>query len=164
LGEEGQYIIRNPRQWISQVAPYALLSLQVLRIAAPIAGGAIGLATDAVKNQYEPTFKFMNGLIKAAGEGKPNLEQYSDTTDHRDMSISKTEGAALRAYHQLLAEASKNWQPGDAVIYGMVDGDLDDVIMRRMTAKSTGDVLWVCPKHNKIYDPGLPHIPEQYSA
>ena len=164
LGEEGQYIIRNPRHWLSQVAPYALLSLQVLRIAAPIAGGAIGLAADAIKDAYEPTFDFMDGLLQAASEGKSALENYADAIDHRDMPISKAEGAALRAYHRLLAEANKSWKPGDKVIYGMVDGDWDEVILRRVTAKNTGDVLWVCPEHYKIYDPGLPHIPEQWRA
>ena len=164
LGAEGQYTIRNPRQWVNRVAPYALLSLQVLRIAAPIAGGAIGLASDTIKDKYEPTFKFMDGLLKAAGEGNSSLEDYADAIDHRDMPISKAEGTALRAYHRLLAEANKSWQPGDKVIYDMVDGDLNEVIMRRVTAKSTGDVLWVCPEHYKVYDPGLPHIPEQLPA
>ena len=31
----------------------------------------------------------------------------------------------------------------------------------RMVTTKTGDILWVCPKHYKVYDPGLPTLPEQ---
>ncbi len=61
-------------------------------------------------------------------------------------AISHVEGAGLREFHALLKEIDKKQTWGG---------------LRRVTAKATGDVLWVCRKHYKIYDPGLPKLPKQ---
>ena len=61
-------------------------------------------------------------------------------------AISHVEGAALREFHALLNEIDKKKTWGG---------------LRRVVAKATGDVLWVCRKHYKIYDPGLPKQPKQ---
>ena len=97
LGKESQYIIHTPRKWVARIAPYALLAVKVLRIVAPLSVGIAGLAEDAFKGQYEPSFKFMEQLSKSAGEIKPDIE---DTTDHVDhlgyRSLTRTEGEGLR--------------------------------------------------------------------
>jgi hypothetical protein len=165
LGTHGQIRIRNPLRWIAQVTPYALLSLKVLRIALPVAIGAIGLAEDAVKDRYEADFKFTDSWVKAASEVKGKIEEAGERYDRFDYpSLSHAEGAGLRAFHQLLAAEHGSWQPGDAVIGPTVESDSNEPILRRVVDKKTGDVLWVCPRHYREYDPGLPVIPEQTSS
>ena len=146
-GEEGHYIIPNPREWVTKIAPYALLVLKLLRVVAPLAGGALGLASDAVQDQYKPLSDFLGKLVSAASEAKPPLEEGTDRIDPRkyDGYLSRAEGAGLAAFHALLTEVG--WKPGAANL-------------RRITDKKSGDVLWVCPTHYKVYDPGLPVLPE----
>jgi internalin A len=147
LGEEGQYIIRTPRKWVARIAPYALLAVKVLRIAAPLSVGIVGVAEDAIKDQLEPSFKLMEQLSKSAGEIRQDIGDATDHVDHFGYrSLTRTEGEGLRAFHDLLAEVG--WKPGAANL-------------RRVTDKKTGDVLWVCPVHYSEYDPGLPEIPAQ---
>jgi hypothetical protein len=146
LTPEGQYILRNPKRWAASLAPYAQLSLKVLRIAAPLAAGAIGLAEQGVRDQWEDQFKFMEQLSKAATVLTPDVEDLSDHIDHRHYAISRAEGAGLRAFHDLLAEVG--WKEGAANL-------------RKVSDKSSFDILWVCPEHYKIYDPDLVKLPEQ---
>jgi GTPase SAR1 family protein len=145
-GAEGRYIIRTPREWVTRIAPYALLTLKVLRVAAPIASGAIGLAEKSLQEQHKGTFDFMDKLTRAASEGKAGLEEATSRVDHLDHAISRAEGKGLRAFHDLLKEVG--WKPGAANL-------------QRVSDKSTGDVLWVCPTHYREYDPGLPVLPKQ---
>ena len=143
LGDEGQYRFRNPREWVYQIAPYALLATKVLRVAAPFAYGAATM----LDSQFEDTFKFMEELSKSAAALTPEMDAAAKRIEHLDYPYrTRAEGAGLRAFHDLLEHVG--WQPGAANL-------------RRVTDKSTGDVLWVCPMHYKEYDPGLPVIPEQ---
>ncbi|MCB0200221.1 MAG: leucine-rich repeat domain-containing protein [Anaerolineae bacterium] len=143
---EGQYIMRNPRQWAIKLSPYAQLSLKVLRIAAPISVGAVGLAEQGIKDQWEDRFKFMEELSKGAAVLKPDLDKLSSRINDRQYPIARAEGEGLRAFHDLLAEVG--WKEGAANL-------------RKVSDKKTGDILWVCPAHYKEYDPGLPVLPEQ---
>ena len=143
---EGQYMMHNPRRWATRLAPYALLSLKVLRIAAPIAVGAVGLAEQGIQDQWEERFKFMEQLSKGGAVMTSDLEDVSDRINDHQYPISRAEGEGLRAFHDLLAEVG--WKPGAANL-------------RRVSDKKTGDILWVCPTHYTEYDPGLPVLPEQ---
>ncbi|UCE61112.1 MAG: hypothetical protein JSU63_05045 [Phycisphaerales bacterium] len=61
-----------------------------------------------------------------------------------DLGLSRAEGAGLRAFHQLLKQQDK-------------DGTKTWGGLRRVINPS-GDVLWVCPEHYKVYDRGLPTV------
>lgn len=145
-GDEGCYHIPNPRKWVTKIAPYALLAVKLLRIAAPLAAGVVGMAEQAFQDKHEATFDLMEKLSKSAAEVKPDLQESAHRIDHLKYPYSRAEGAGLRAFHDLLAEVG--WKPGAANL-------------RRVTDKTSGDVLWVCATHYKEYDPGLPVLPEQ---
>ncbi|MCP4540322.1 MAG: hypothetical protein GY832_24555 [Chloroflexi bacterium] len=146
-GPAGHYVIPTPKKWVARIAPYASLALQVLRIAAPVAGGAISLADEVLRDQYKPIFDAMGKFVSAASEVRPALQDTASHVDHLDHPYhTSAEGASLRAFHDLLAQVG--WKPGAANL-------------RRVTDKKSGDVLWVCAKHYREYDPGLPVLPEQ---
>ncbi len=150
LGPEGQFTIHNPRKWVTKIAPWASIALKVLRIAAPFGVGAIGLADEALQDRYKADFEFMEKLSDSFEVLESDIDAESERVEHLTMPyapFSRAEGESLRAFHDLLA--SVGWQPGAANL-------------RRVTAKDTGDILWVCPEHYPIYDPGLPVIPEQF--
>ena len=135
LGPAGQYRIHNPHQWVTSIAPWALISLKVLRIVAPIAAGAIGLAEESLKNRYGASFEFMEKLADSIDELKPEMEAYATRVEDKTLPyapFSRAEGESLRPFHDLLREVG--WQPGAANL-------------RRVTDKVTGDILWVCPEH-----------------
>ena len=72
----------------------------------------------------------------------PDIETPSEHRLKDDgRAISHVEGAGLQEFHALLKEIDQKQTWGG---------------LRRVTAKASGDVLWACPKHYKIYDPDLP--------
>ena len=93
----------------------------------------------------------MEKLSKSARELKPDVDEARDRVDHIGIwqAGQRSEAEGLRAFHDLLEHVG--WKPGAASL-------------RRVTDKRTGDILWVCPEHYKIYDPGLPILPPSESS
>ena len=137
------YIIEQPKDWLVKMAPYMSVMLSGLKIVASIAAGAGGVIDERLYSDIKEEVGLMDKVVsnfspKGDWEGERPVEKEADLS---------AEGAqGLRAFHDLLHHVG--WKPGAANL-------------RRVIDKSTGHILWVCPRHYKEYDPGLPHVPEQ---
>ncbi|WP_175471885.1 COR domain-containing protein [Geodermatophilus telluris] len=137
------YEVHRPNEWVQQIAPYGLLVAKTLKLLVPFASTAISDVFDADDaervNRHLAMMKDLAGEVNELGDSRDALGGGSGT------KISVAEGAALRALATFLNEedVSQGW------------GGL----RRRMT--SSGDFVWICPRHYGLYDPGLPELPAQ---
>ncbi|GLY24443.1 COR domain-containing protein [Micromonospora sp. NBRC 101691] len=137
------YELRQEREWLIKVAPYANFVLKTLRLAVPIVGAISGVTLP--KQEVEDLAKRVE-LMKVLAEKLPTevdrqelLEGIPPTNE-----LTKAEGQALRGLRALLFRYDESRLFGD---------------LRRVQAPS-GELLWVCPRHYQQYDPGLPDLPE----
>ncbi|MGH3721862.1 MAG: COR domain-containing protein [Pseudonocardiaceae bacterium] len=138
------YHLRQPKNWLVDIAPYAHLVLKTLRVAVPIAAAVAGVEMskeqiEHAKHDIELMKTLVDKLPEHVGEHERDVEPYEPRTDQ----LSPVEGQALRSFRTLLFRND----PGRAF------GGL-----RRVQAPA-GEFLWVCTRHYPEYDPGLPDIP-----
>ena len=108
-----------------KVAPYALRVSRLLRVVVPVAAALPGaLANDDLKRVEQQL-----ELLKAVAEQLP--EQL--TTDGDAERVRAEEGAGLRALRTLLLAQDDIRAFGDL----------------RKVVTATGDILWVCPEHER---------------
>jgi hypothetical protein len=140
---QASYELDPPKEWFTQISPYAKLILKTLQLVIPVAGtiADITLASNGL-TRAQDYLKLMSTLVEEIPD-KTNYELsglgHSGSTDR----LTAAEGQALRAVRVMIFEHDKLRTFGG---------------LRRVQAPS-GDFLWVCPEHYREYDPGLPTIP-----
>ncbi|GIJ12351.1 COR domain-containing protein [Micromonospora andamanensis] len=135
------YELKQERDWLVKIAPYANFVLKTLRLAVPIVGAVAGVtlskqAVDDIAKRVE-LMKVLAEKLPAAVERQERFEELPKN------ELTKPEGQALRGLRSLLFKYDENRSFGD---------------LRRVQAPS-GELLWVCPDHYHEYDPGLPELP-----
>ncbi|MEV5820988.1 COR domain-containing protein [Micromonospora haikouensis] len=139
--EPATYELKQEREWLVKIAPYANFVLKTLRLAVPIAGAFSGvmLSKQSIEDLSKriELMKVLSEKLPAAVERQERLEELPKN------ELTKAEGQALRGLRALLFRYDENRSFGD---------------LRRVGAPS-GELLWVCPRHYHQYDPGLPDLP-----
>lgn len=133
---EATYKFLPPKGWIETVSPYVKFVVNVLRFAVPIGVTAYGAA---ITEEQLKTAKADLDLMKIIAEKLPESDFQADTVQR---GMTKAQGAALRSLRTLLGTLDPSSEFGDL----------------RRTVTPSGDILWVCPKHYRQYDPGLPEL------
>ncbi|WFE99086.1 COR domain-containing protein [Micromonospora sp. WMMD964] len=136
------YELKQEREWVTRVAPYANFVLKTLRLVVPIVAAVSGVTLP--KQQAEDLSKRIE-LMKIITDRLPaDVERQDRLEGMPSNELTKAEGQALRGLRSLLFKYDENRAFGD---------------LRRVQAPS-GELLWVCPKHYHEYDPGLPSLPD----
>ncbi|MCP5114189.1 MAG: hypothetical protein GY953_25440, partial [bacterium] len=81
---------------------------------------------------------------KLLTELKPPKQAMSGEMERGGGGVTRTQGAAFRELFSLLHGIDKSHRWGG---------------MRRFLTPQ-GDYLWICPEHHRVYDPGLPVLPD----
>jgi len=148
-GDEGTYIIREPRKWLVKWAPYLRLASRVLRLAVRIVPKALDVYVPvSLPDGTKEGLVLMEEIASQALDQAEGIDEPSSRLGSLDeagggSAAQVAEGASLRALHHLL----RKLDPGRQF------GGLQRVV------PPTGGYLWVCPAHHKHYDPGLPILP-----
>ncbi|MCP4582288.1 MAG: GTPase [candidate division Zixibacteria bacterium] len=135
---DGDYELKQPKDWLIKAKPWlsALLeSLKYVELAAAVTGGFI---TQTVKEAVKDKIKVMEKVVGLIPDSKKEISERDFSDDY--LKAAKVSGADLRAVSSLLhsLDESHHW------------GGLEKTI------SPEGDILWLCPKHYKVFDPGLP--------
>jgi len=138
-GGEGEYIFTRPKEWYARVLPYLVTISKILKATVPVVGGAAGAFwghkdLKEIKPEMDTAEK-TGGLLPSADSRNPH--SYRATMDG-----FRAEADALRAIHDVLREL----QPKK----GRKWGGLERIATR------SGEYIWLCEKHAREYDPGLP--------
>jgi GTPase SAR1 family protein len=135
------YEFERPKEWLAQIAPYALAVSRLLRLAVPI--GAAALGTFMSEAEFKEMEKQL-GLMKALVEKLPEDVPPHGDRPVADGRLNRAVGGEARVLRALLLELDPPQALGG---------------LRRVVAPS-GEYLWVCPQvHYRAYDPGLPQLP-----
>ncbi|MGH3983836.1 MAG: COR domain-containing protein [Pseudonocardiaceae bacterium] len=138
---EATYDANCQEEWFRDAAPYLRLVIKTLRLILPVAKAVAGV----VWNEQElGNTKNKIDLMGTIVEKLPPPDIRDDTAIEPQSHLTSAQGAGLRALRQLLFELDRSRSFGG---------------LRRFHTQS-GDVLWICPKHSREYDPGLPHSSE----
>jgi len=138
---EANYDVENPKAWLQIVAPYALLVTRTLALVVPIAGAAAGLILNSedlkrFQHEIELTQVLVEKLLPV------DWKETDLNIDNPD-GLTPAQGAGLRMLRAVVLELDPHRSFGD---------------LRRVSTPS-GDFLWICSRHYREYDPGLPAFP-----
>ena len=142
--ESGTYVIDEPREWLRHVAPYVRLIVKTLHTVLPIAGVVAGMVFDSqvyrdIEHSIDSTRLIVDNL--PIGKDWRGLDQIELPLADNGLTLSEASG--LRAFRKTLFELDPYQRFGG---------------LRRVQGAS-GDFLWVCNRHYREYDPGLPILP-----
>jgi hypothetical protein len=147
--DEASYDLDQVPKWLGTVAPYATLVISALRLILPVAGvaGDLLLSDKAAKNLSRQIDQ-MRGVIDSAPAAAVDEYLTGIGFQVRDLGttpsgLTPAQGAGLRRLRSVLF----------ALDAGREFGGL------RRVVDPSGDLLWVCPDHYPLYDPGLPDLP-----
>ncbi|MGH2708155.1 MAG: COR domain-containing protein, partial [Actinomycetota bacterium] len=139
---KASYEWTRPREWFSQLGPYLRLLTKTLRIVVPVAGAVGGVAwTEKDLKSIEDEIELMKTLV----DQLPKQDAQEGTPLESTTGLESVQGAGLRALRALLLEQDPSRAFGG---------------LERVQDRSSGDFLWVCPRHYPEYDPGLVTMPE----
>jgi internalin A len=138
LGE--WYDLPQPKDWLIKLKPWMSTILQTLQFIIPAAGVAQSFVPQEVWKKAEDQFAAMTELVAILPDVKDKFREYD--LPEREHSAARISGAGLRVIYELLhhLDSSHKW------------GGL------RRTTTPEGDILWLCPTHYKVFDPGLPDL------
>jgi GTPase SAR1 family protein len=135
---EGEYKIKQAKEWLVKIAPYASLIARTLKTVVPIGGAVVKAAADeTLLKEISGKLDLMEKTVSTLLEG--DLEA-GRKFDEPNRLVSRAEGEGLRQLQSVLNELDKSRKWGG---------------LRRVPTQ-TGDYLWVCKEHYREYDPGLP--------
>jgi hypothetical protein len=151
--ESASYDIREPREWVTRIAPYARVVLAILKVAVPAVGSIVGgydpVVTQPIAQGYlSATEAVLDALPSGDSAGPPasggdqGAAREPGTVGHEG-GLPVAEGEGLRSLRATI------FANDEARAFGG---------LRRVMSPS-GDLLWVCAHHYPVYDPGLPVIP-----
>jgi hypothetical protein len=139
--DNGFYSINQPREWVTQLAPYANFALKVLATVAPIAAPAINTFFGPKTTE---TWKIADQLsLASAIVGKlPAKVEASDRALSPGKMLSESERSGILALHRFLNE---------------VDPTQAKLGLHRV-ATYTGDYRWLCKHHYDAWQPNIPDV------
>ncbi|MCU0644924.1 MAG: hypothetical protein MUC94_11760, partial [bacterium] len=138
---KGVYEIKQTREWVTRIAPYANFVLSVLKTVAPMARPGID-AFFGAKTTEKWDIKDHLDLAKAISDKLPKEIMDSDRDAlQRDM-LSRPERSGILALHALLKELD----PSQAKL-GL-----------HRVATYTGDYRWLCKDHYEAWQPNIPDV------
>ena len=139
--DKGVYSIDEPREWVTQIAPYANFVLKVLATVAPIAAPAINTFFGPKTTE---TWKIADhlDLAKSIIEELPVeiKDPYQDLAPGKMLSTPERSG--ILALHRFLNEK---------------DPTQDRLGLHRV-ATYTGDYRWLCKWHYDAWQPNIPDV------
>lgn len=141
-GGEGEYVFDGARSWLLRIAPLVRAVVQTLRYAIPIGGAVVKAGVDAtLLKEIGPKIDVMEKAVTTLLKGEFDPRKGGHTEFQlRDYAS----GAHLRELRKLL----KRVDPSE--VWGG---------LRRVQVK-TGDFLWLCPNHYRVFEPDLPVLPK----
>ena len=140
---DASYAIDQPREGLLRIAPYATLVFGALQLVAPLAAAVAGvILTPGELQQVQDQVQLMTALT-AELPAQETGNQPELATPGSGHQITLAQAHAWRSVRTLILEHD----PGRAFA-GL-----------RPVQESSGELLWVCPRHCLQYDPGLPGIP-----
>ncbi len=139
--DKGFYSIDQPREWVTQLAPYANFVLDVLKTVAPIAAPAINTFFGAKTTEKWGIADHLN--LASAIVGKlPEEVKSPDRPMLQRGIVSEPERSGVLALHRLLNE---------------IDPTQDRLGLHRV-ATYTGDYRWLCKYHYEAWQPNIPDV------
>jgi len=139
--EPATYNLDTPKEWLTQIAPYAVLVFRTLQLVVPLAGAITTAALPAAQQASAQTrLEVMKDIV--ADLPATQETQAGDGLADPAGQLTSAEGAALRAVRAVI------FQHDQLRTFGG---------LRRVQAPA-GELLWVCGNHYSDYDPGLPVI------
>ena len=137
------YELDPPKEWLAQIAPYAILVFRTLQLIVPLSGAVtVASLPQAQLGKAQAHLQIMTTLVADLPD---NMERgpADGGIEEATGQLTIAEGQALRAVRAIVFEHDRLRAFGG---------------MRRVLSPS-GDLLWVCADHYPYYDPGLPAIP-----
>lgn len=138
--EPATYNLDPPKEWLAQVAPYAVLVFRTLQLIVPLAGAVADALPSAQQTAAQTQLQVMQAIVAALPATTETRAENSVV--ETEGQLPPAEGAALRALRAIIFEHDQLRFFGG---------------LRRVQAPA-GDLLWVCENHYPDYDPGLPVI------
>jgi hypothetical protein len=139
--DKGFYSIDQPREWVTQLAPYANFALKLLAAVAPIAAPGINaFFGDKTTEKWKINLQLdlANAII-----GKLPAEIKTSNRDlHPGQMLSEPERSGILALHRFLNE---------------VDPTQDKLGLHRVSTY-TGDYRWLCQHHYDAWQPNIPDV------
>jgi hypothetical protein len=137
---DGEYVVSAPRELIVRLAPYLRSLASVARIAMPVSMPTLDALFAERARHVVDSIDEMEKLIQVAADDGPHESAERAHADYRRRT--EVDGAALREFHVFLEKQDPDWHWGG---------------LGRAQSKS-GEYLWLCGAHYKLYDPGLPKL------
>ena len=141
---KGVYSIEQPREWVTNIAPYANFVFDVLKTVAPIAAPAINTFFGSKTTEAWGIADHLN-LAKGLLDQVPAEIKTPDRPLTQRGIVSEPERSGILALHRLLNE---------------IDPNQDRMGLHRVITY-TGDYRWLCQHH---YDDWQPQIPDVIEA
>jgi hypothetical protein len=117
-----------PKEWLRRIAPYAAMTLRILRYAIPVTGALLALDNGQLADANKE-LDLAAALVDACPEFADARVPSADTGDP-----TTADGPALRALRELLNAEDPQRRFGD--------------LHRTVTA--SGDFRWICPDHSPL--------------
>jgi hypothetical protein len=125
------YELDPPKEWFTEISPYAALVLRTLQLVLPVAGSAadILLSSDQFAHARDD-LKLMNALVHDL-PGKLSDEQIEIGLGEATGRLTAAQGQALRAIRTVLFEHDRLRSFGGL----------------NRVARPSGEFVWICPEH-----------------
>lgn len=141
LYDHGLYKIDSPKEWVKQMANYAIFAFKLLNIISPIAAPAINTFFGSKTTEtwgIDDRLKLAGAII---GKLPTKIETPDQRPPQRDM-LNEVERSGILALHRFLNE---------------VDPAQEKLGLHRVSTY-TGDFRWLCKRHYDAYQPNIPDV------
>ncbi|HAX71152.1 MAG TPA: hypothetical protein DCY14_16175, partial [Anaerolineae bacterium] len=141
LYDYGLYKIESPKEWVKQMANYAIFAFKLLNIISPIAAPAINTFFGSKTTEtwgIDDRLKLAGAII---GKLPTKIETPDQRPPQRDM-LNEVERSGILALHRFLND---------------VDPTHEKLGLHRV-ATYTGDFRWLCKRHYDAYQPNIPDV------
>lgn len=142
-GGPGEYVFEAPGKWLTKNAGKLKTLSTCLRLIIPmIAPGVEGFYDGTLEDELKASLNYMDKAASTlAGEYLPKeIDTSLDFSEEQYVRRGRAHESLLSVLSDMLFKQDKHKAR---------------LGLRRMLDE-TGHYLWLCPKHAKVYDPGLP--------
>jgi hypothetical protein len=136
------YRIPKARGWFAKIAPYASLVFKTLKGLAPIGSAILGVTDPNTAKDAEARLKLMDEILKTTPT-QYSVGAHGGHSFSPQDSLMPSEGESLRIFRHLMLMVDPARAFGD---------------LRLVPSVEDGQMLWVCTRHYKLLDPGLPTL------
>ena len=135
------YNITSVKDWLANIAEYAILIFKTLRVAVPIAVATDVLIDAELLKEAQEEIELMKSLVEEL-PSEITADSAEESAFGLPGQLTRVHAAAARAFRVFMFRRDP---------YHVFGG------LRRYIGPS-GEPLWICSVHSKDYDPGLPNI------